>query len=84
VTSDDHYSVYNSGEIAENFRLILDEAKRHGKLSIVLQTARWTTEELVRTPSEYGESRTWLPDAHLMMRCAFARPLMVEYAVHER
>ena len=40
-------------------------------------------EELKRTPTEFGESWITLPGSGLIFRRGFARPLFVQYAIHE-
>lgn len=81
MSSDDRYQVFNSAAVAEQFRQLAEQARLGGRYSIFLQAAKWITEELERTPAEFGESREAWPDRALAMRCGFARPLYVEYAI---
>jgi hypothetical protein len=77
------YTVDNSGLVAELFRTAANQAADEGRLPVFLLAARWIISELERTPMEFGESREYLPTAQIHGRCGFARPLYVEFGVHE-
>lgn len=81
--SDEPYRVINSAAVAEQFRALVEQARAAGRLRSVLAAARWIVEELSRTPAEFGESWTEYPRASLVFRRGFARPLFVQYAIHE-
>lgn len=83
MSTDDRYQVHNSAAVAEQFRHLAEQARTSGRYQIFLRAARWIIEELERTPNEFGESRESWPERSISVRCGFARPLYVEYAVHE-
>jgi hypothetical protein len=83
VSTDDRYQVYNSATVAEQFRLLAEQSRSSGRYQLFLRAARWVIEELERTPGEFGESRESWPERSIAMRCGFARPVYVEYAVYE-
>jgi hypothetical protein len=58
-------------------------AQEQGRLPIALKAARWITEELSREPHRFGESRYTLASAGLVIRVGFARPLYVEFGIHD-
>jgi hypothetical protein len=82
MSADDLYTVANSQAVADQFRLLAEEARATGQLPIFLRSARWIVEELARTPNEFGESREQREGDGLMSRCGFAGPVYVEYAIH--
>lgn len=79
----DRYQVHNSAAVAEQFRRLGEQAAASGRLQLFLRAARWIVEELERTPNEFGESRESWPERSITMRCGFARPVYIEYAVYE-
>lgn len=83
MSQDDRYQVFNSAVVAEQFRALAGEARATGRLPVFLAAARWVMEELKRTPTEFGESWITLPGSGLIFRRGFARPLFVQYAIHE-
>ena len=83
MTADDRYQLSQSGSVSDGFRAFVAQAREEGRLPIFARASRWIVEELVRTPGEFGESREYLPDAEISMRCGFERPVYVEYGVHE-
>ena len=83
MSTDDRYQVHNSASVAEQFRRLAEQARVGGRLPLFRRAARWIIEELERTPTEFGESREAWPDRSISMRCGFARPVYVEYAVYE-
>ena len=83
MTPNDWYQVVNSAAVAEQFRQLAEQARVSGRLPLVLRAARWVVEELARTPTEFGESWTERPGSAVILRRGFARPLYVEYGVHQ-
>ena len=77
------YAVQTSGLVADQFRRAADRAVAEGRLPLFIAAAKWAVSELERTPSEFGESREDLPADRIQLRCGFARPVYVEYGVHE-
>jgi hypothetical protein len=83
VSAADRYQVHNSATVAEQFRRLAEQARASGRYQLFLRAARWIIEELERTPTEFGESREVWPERSISMRCGFAGPVYVEYAVYE-
>jgi hypothetical protein len=83
VSTDDRYQVHNSATVAEQFRRLAEQARASDRLPLFRRAARWIIEELERTPNEFGESREAWPERSIAMRCGFAGPMYVEYAVYE-
>jgi len=83
MSGDTRYHLAQSEIVSDGFRAIVAQAKAEQRLPIFTRASRWIIEELARTPNEFGESREYLPDAEIAMRCGFARPVYVEFGVHE-
>ncbi len=79
----DEYTVSASPTVTAQLKHALDTARTLGVFPLASRAARWISEELARTPLEFGESRGYLPHLHLHIRLGFARPLSVRFAVHE-
>ena len=80
--SQTNFQVTQSKLIMEQFRQVLDLARERGILPLTLRASRWISEELARTPMEFGESREYLPGLDLHMRIGFAGPVYAEFAVN--
>jgi hypothetical protein len=83
MTPDDEYRISNSGAVAEEFKQVTALARAQGRLPIMVVAARWIMTELAREPFRFGESRYTEGASGLIIRCGFARPLYVEFGVHE-
>lgn len=83
MTADGRYRVVNSAAVAEQFRALAEQARATGRLPRFLAAGKWIMEELARTPLEFGESWATQPGSNLILRRGFARPLHVQFAVHE-
>lgn len=81
--STDRYQVVQAGEVTEEYKRLAFQARAEGRLPIFLKATRWAMEELARTPHEFGESWHVLPQSQITFRRGFARPLYVQYAIHE-
>jgi len=83
MSADPLYTLSQSVAVSDGFRAIVAQAKAERRLPIFTRASRWIVEELARTPTEFGESREYLAEAEIAMRCGFARPVYVEFGVHE-
>lgn len=81
--ADPRYRLSASAIANDQFRRALDAARTLGQLKQARSAGRWMMEELARMLMEFGESRDWLPTMNLMVRLAFVRPLVVQFAVNE-
>ncbi len=79
----DRYTVVQAGAVTEEYKRLAFQARAEGRLPIFLKATKWAMEELARTPHEFGESWFEVPQSQLVFRRAFARPLHVQYAIHE-
>lgn len=59
------------------------EARRRGDLPLFVRAAEWVLSELVRTPSEFGESGPSWPSLGIQGRHGAAGPVFVDYGVDE-
>lgn len=78
-----NYRVSQPVAVTEAFRAVLARAAAEGRLGRVLAAARYMFDELAYDPARFGEARARLHGLELDRRIAFARPLVVEFAVHE-
>lgn len=83
MTPEGEYTVSNSGVVADEFRHVTTAAKAQGRLPITLVAAKWVLSELAREPLRFGESRYAQRASGFLIRVGFARPLYVEFGVHE-
>lgn len=77
------YSVVQAGDVSEEFKRLAFQARAEGRLPIFLAATKWAMEELARTPHEFGESWYIYPRSQLVFRRGFARPLYIQYAIHD-
>jgi len=77
------YQVSNSGMVANQFREMMEQARKEGRLKVAHLAANWIMTELEETPMEFGESREEHPEIGIQMRIGFARPIAVRHGFHE-
>jgi hypothetical protein len=75
--------VISSAAVADEFRLLVDDARAAGRLPAFAAAARWIMEGLARTPTEFGESWFPRPGSERIFRRGFVRPVQLRYAVHD-
>lgn len=81
--SDPFYRVNPSGLAREQLDAALAHADTLGEKPDALKAARWAWEEMQRTPHEFGESRTFWPNANLHQRVAFVGPFRFDFGIHD-
>jgi hypothetical protein len=81
--SDPFYRVAPSGVAREQLEAALAHAEARGEKPDVLKAARWAWEEMQRTPHEFGESRSFLPNAKLHRRVVIVGPLRFDFGIHD-
>ena len=79
-----NYQVSQSQIITDEFLRLFTFAQSLGWRKLFLDASRYMMDELAYDPNHFGESRGILPGLELEMRIAFAPPVYVEFAVHER
>ncbi len=78
-----NYKVSEPEAVTNEFRAIISRARAEGRIALVRRAARYLMDELACDPVGFGESRDYLATMDLDTRVGFARPLYVEYAIHE-
>jgi hypothetical protein len=81
--SQPRYRVSPSARAIEQARAALDRAEVEGDLPAAVEALEWAFEQMQSDPNEFGESRTYWPNARLQQRIGFAGPLVFDFGVHE-
>lgn len=79
-----NYRVSQPKLVTDQFLQLFARAEQLGLRNIFLEASEYAMDELAYDPLHFGESRETLPHLELEMRVAFALPIYVEFAIHER
>lgn len=79
----DEYEVHGSRETWRILRKIQARATRQGRGEQVLQAIRHIEERLRTNPTDFGEPLYRLPAMKMVVPCALAPPLVIDFGVCE-
>lgn len=77
------YRISPSGRASEQTRAALDRAEAYGELVAAVEALEWAYAQMRDNPAEFGESRTYWPNAKLFQRIGFSGPLVFDFGIHE-
>ena len=77
------YQVVYSGQVKAKLKALLRQAKKAGKLDRFAVAVMKLDKRLREDPANFGELTGNLPWLKLPMHVGFARPLKVDFAIHE-